>query len=347
MSFTTNQLDLGLKGSTGTGQFVGDNDPVLVNPNIGTPSAGTLTNCTGLPLGSITGLGTNVDTWLATPSSANLLAAMTDETGTGALVFANTPTLISPVLGTPTSGTLTNCTGLPVAGGGTGVASLTAYSVICGGTTGTGAVQSVSGLGTSGQVLTSNGAAALPTWQNAPSGGSGAWTLISTATASNSASLEFTSLSSTYQIYKFFITDLQPITDNTFLYLRTSTDNGSTWDSTSGDYAWALNRSTTSASPQQSLTATAITLISNNNGYGVGTGANEFVNAEITLYNPAGTNYTFVSFVTSYVNASGTIGTNMGVGVRKSAADVDGIQFLMSSGNISTGIIKMYGITAS
>lgn len=60
-----------------------------------------------------------------------------------------------------------------VAGGGTGDTSFTAYAVICGGTTSTGALQNVSGVGTSGQVLTSNGAAALPTWQT-PSGGGGA-----------------------------------------------------------------------------------------------------------------------------------------------------------------------------
>lgn len=50
----------------------------------------------------ITSLGTGVATWLGTPSSANLLAAMTDETGTGALVFANTPTLVTPAIGAAT-----------------------------------------------------------------------------------------------------------------------------------------------------------------------------------------------------------------------------------------------------
>lgn len=60
---------------------------------------------------------------------------------------------------------------LPVDNGGTGRASHTAYAVVCGGTTATGAQQSVASVGTSGQVLTSNGAGALPTFQTAASGG--------------------------------------------------------------------------------------------------------------------------------------------------------------------------------
>lgn len=58
----------------------------------------------------VSGLGTNVATFLASPSSVNLALAVSDETGSGALVFANTPTLVSPILGTPTSGVLGACT---------------------------------------------------------------------------------------------------------------------------------------------------------------------------------------------------------------------------------------------
>lgn len=80
---------------------------------------------------------------------------------------AGAPVINGGALGTPSSGTLTNATGLPVAGGGTGVATLTAYAPVFGGTTGTGAVQSGT-VGTAGQVLTSNGAGALPTMQSPP-----------------------------------------------------------------------------------------------------------------------------------------------------------------------------------
>jgi len=66
----------------------------------------------------------------------------------------------------------------PVVEGGTGIVSATAYAVITGGTTSTGAFQSVSGLGSSGQILTSNGAGALPTWQAAGGGGSVTWSVI-------------------------------------------------------------------------------------------------------------------------------------------------------------------------
>ena len=54
---------------------------------------------------------------------------------------------------------------LPVSSGGTGRATATAYAVVCGGTTATGALQSVASVGTTGQVLTSNGVGALPTMQ--------------------------------------------------------------------------------------------------------------------------------------------------------------------------------------
>lgn len=77
-------------------------------------SSGTITLTGTLAVANggtgITSFGSGIATWLGTPTSANLAAAVSDETGTGALVFANTPTFVTPVLGTPTSGNLSNCT---------------------------------------------------------------------------------------------------------------------------------------------------------------------------------------------------------------------------------------------
>lgn len=94
----------------------------------------------------------------------------------GAALTRTNDTNVTMTLGGASSTALLNATSmtlgwtgsLAVARGGTGNTTFTAYSVICGGTTSTGAFQNVSGVGTFGQVLTSNGAALLPTWQSVP-----------------------------------------------------------------------------------------------------------------------------------------------------------------------------------
>lgn len=97
------------------------------------------------------------------------------------------------------SGNLGNITTLTVPNGGTGNASLTAYALLAGGTTSTGALQQISGLGATGQVLTSNGTGTLPTWQTPTS------TIVGTATNDNAVAgnigEEVNSTISTYANY--------------------------------------------------------------------------------------------------------------------------------------------------
>jgi hypothetical protein len=102
---TSANLAAALTDETGSGASVFATTPTLVTPILGTPTSGTLTNCTGLPVSTgVSGLGANVATFLATPTSANLAAALTDETGTGANVFASNPTFPAQINLTANSG---------------------------------------------------------------------------------------------------------------------------------------------------------------------------------------------------------------------------------------------------
>ena len=85
---------------TALGVNTGSAGAFVVNGGaLGTPTSGTLTNATGLPISSgVSGLGTGVATFLTTPSSANLISVVSDETGSGLLVFNNTPALTNPTV---------------------------------------------------------------------------------------------------------------------------------------------------------------------------------------------------------------------------------------------------------
>jgi hypothetical protein len=111
---SSSNLITAVTDETGTGNLVFSNSPVLTTPNIGTPSFANLSNATGLPLTGVTGFGANVATFLATPSSSNLLDAVTDETGTGNLVFSTSPTLETSLVAGTSSFDLVNTTATTV-----------------------------------------------------------------------------------------------------------------------------------------------------------------------------------------------------------------------------------------
>ena len=123
---TSLELKNTISDETGSGALVFATSPTLVTPALGTPASGVLTNATCLPISTgVDGLCTGVATFLATPSSANLAAAVTGETGTGGLVFADTPTLITPNIGAATGTSLVLSGDLTVNGTTTTVNSTT------------------------------------------------------------------------------------------------------------------------------------------------------------------------------------------------------------------------------
>jgi hypothetical protein len=354
---------------------------------------------------------------------------------------------------------------LSVANGGTGRSSHTAYGVLCGGTTGTGAQQSIASVGTAGQVLMSNGADALPTMQHFSSltatlsanskqvrfskgadvasanaltlgtdgnyfditgttaitsigtlaagtvvklhfdgaltlthhatdlilpgaanittaagdeaefieyatgdwrctsytkasgvavvttTGSG-WVPIKTVTASAVATVDFVNgsggvvLDGTYKAYAIVISDLVPATDNTSLYMRTSTDAGSNYDAGSSDY----DSGGVEVEIDGSISAT---------GYGaentafmnicpnIGNDTGESASVTIYLFNPAGTKYCKAKWSAVRDTAAGNVVTTTGCGRRQSTADVDAVRLLMSSGNITSGTFTLYGLASA
>jgi len=168
--------------------------------------------------------------------------------------------------------------------------------------------------------------------------------IISTATASASAAVDFTGITSSFDEYQVHLLNVIPATDGAFLTMRTSTDGGSTYDSSASDYRWQqANVKSTAFAASRSTGSSAIQV-----GVGIGNQANEYgLSAVISIIRPSEATYCTSHYTGCQDDGGGDLAIISGAGQRLANADVDAIRFLMSSGNIASGIIKLYGVIKS
>lgn len=183
--------------------------------------------------------------------------------------------------------------------------------------------------------------------------GLGNMVLLNTATASSSASLSFnnTYINSTYPIYKFEFINLHPQTNNVTLEFNVSTDNGSNYnvakttthfrtylkeDGTGAFLGYITGFDLAQGTGEQTLSG------------GVGNDNDQSLSAELTLFNPSST--TFIKhFIarTQFYEAADFSESNFTAGYANTASAVNAIRFKLSSGDIDSGQIKLYGIKGS
>ncbi len=197
--------------------------------------------------------------------------------------------------------------------------------------------------GTNGQVLQTNGSGALSFATPA----TGAMTLLSTATASASSSIDFTGLSSTYRTYIVYISNCVPTVADDFA-MRTSTNNGSSFDSSASNYVTQMNSILSGSQNIQFYSGAngdRILLMPPNN---ISSTANlGGYSGAITILNPSNASNTAITAASSFTNTSGTHSyTSCGGARLNSSGAVNAIRFFMYNGNtIASGIFKLYGIS--
>ena len=183
-----------------------------------------------------------------------------------------------------------------------------------------------------------------------PSGVSGgAWTLLSTTTASSSSTLSITSgLDDTYDVYCFRFYNIHPDSSGGKFSFNLSVDSGSNYNVAKTSTVFRAyhqeNDGSSGLGYQTGLDLAQGTGIQNL-GEAIGTSNDDSLSGYLYLFNPSSTTYV-KHFLAVVSHESGTYQWNAySAGYGNTTSAVDAVQFSMHSGNIDAGVIKLYGIS--
>ena len=163
---------------------------------------------------------------------------------------------------------------------------------------------------------------------------------------SAAAQVDFTTaawFSSTYIKLVFELIDVLPATDAVSLRVRTSV-SGTFLTTNEYDY---INNGRNSADTAKTNSAAAQAQIIPHTSDTIGNASNEGISGSIALRRPTSANWKWLEWQTQHMNASTVLQQQAGSGVVRTTSSLDGVRFVMSSGNIASGLINVYGVRAS
>lgn len=224
---------------------------------------------------------------------------------------------------------------IAVSTGGLGAASQTAYAVLCGGTSTTNPVQSIAAVGNSTNLLISNGASALPTFQAAPSAGS--LVLIQSQTFSGVTTVTFNTNTNIYSQYYFMVSNLSSTSLGSIVILQMSNDGGSTW--VSSGYLSAIT--------YNNYNSTTLTNLSGTSGWVVSPTIldTSIFNSQFYVLNcNVGAKPWVTGTLGSFTSGTGNFGYLGGQG---GSTGANAFKFFSNTVRVINGTITLYGLKTS